>query len=119
MIDLAYIHFKCLLSTLDAFPEVSGEVDALVVKALAKACEKSNTEVELGPVKAGLMHIMYSMVPSLTHASKIKDWICQLHGQVKDNAHMSALHMDSRICQIVLDSVSTQKRRLGQKTTSL
>ena len=40
------------MSTLDTFLEVSGEVDALVVKAFAKACEKSNIEVELGPVKA-------------------------------------------------------------------
>ena len=75
------------LTTLDAFPEVSGEVDSLIVKACAKACEESNIEVELGPVEAALMRIMYSMVPSLTHASKIKDQICQLHGQVKDIAH--------------------------------
>ena len=65
--ELAYIHFKCIVSTSDAFPEVSGDVDTLVVKALAKACEQSNSEMELGPVKAGLVHIVCSIVlPSLT-----------------------------------------------------
>ena len=64
--ELAYIHFKCIVSILDAFPEVSGDVDALVVKALAKACEQSNSEMELGPVKAGLVRIVCSIVlPSL------------------------------------------------------
>ena len=65
--ELAYIHFKCIVSTSDAFPEVSGDVDTLVVKALAKACEQSNSEMELGPVEAGLVCIVCSIVlPSLT-----------------------------------------------------
>jgi len=62
VIDLAYLHFKCIVSTMDTFLEVSGEVDALVVKAVAKACEQSNIEVELGPVEAGLMRIVCSVV---------------------------------------------------------
>ncbi|KAI5985085.1 hypothetical protein EDD15DRAFT_2176292, partial [Pisolithus albus] len=70
VVDLACVHFKCIVATSNPFPEISGDIDSMVVQAVENACRQSQIEVDLGRNERDL----------------IKDRIFQLRGQLKEIA---------------------------------